>query len=60
MEITIKPKQISKKKLFTVLLDRRLPKPAMATDTIIMLKKNKLSSNIIIKQINKSYFFSIF
>tara|TARA_B100000941_G_scaffold62104_1_gene41051 strand:- start:662 stop:811 length:150 start_codon:yes stop_codon:yes gene_type:complete len=45
------------KKLFTVLLDKRLPKPAIATDTIIMLKKNKISSNTIIKQINKSYLF---
>ena len=48
MEIIIKPKQISKKKLFTVLLDKRLPKPAIATDIIIMLKKNKISSNTII------------
>ena len=60
MEIIIKPKQISKKKLFIVLLDKRLPKPAIATDIIMVLKKNKISSNTIIYQINKSYLFSIF
>ena len=47
-EIIIKPKNISKKKLLLGFVEKKLPKPAIETETIMMLKKNRKNSNIII------------
>ena len=49
VEITIKPKKISIKKLLLILIDRRLPRPAIEIEKIIIHKINKKNSNIIIK-----------
>ncbi len=47
------PKKISKKKLpfIFILLDRRVPKPAIEIEKTPMLKKNKINSNTIIKNL---------
>ena len=46
--IKIKPKNISKKKLLLGFVEKKLPKPAIETETARILKKNRKNSNIII------------